>query len=89
MSIEKTEKEWDDLRRRIAKEYLYNEGWVSEAEASDVLEYVYSKFSEDEGGILFAYNLLQKEFAKGKRCGVCGMTSEESKSKNYDCRVEC
>ncbi len=30
-----------------------------------------------------------REFAKGQRCSVCGMTSKQAAAANYDCAQEC
>lgn len=32
---------------------------------------------------------LAREYARGIRCGVCGMTTAQSEAANYDCTTEC
>lgn len=39
--------------------------------------------------IVTVAEFLAREYARGIRCGVCGMTTAQSKAANYDCRNEC
>lgn len=33
--------------------------------------------------------VLSRQYARGKRCGVCGMTTAQAKAANYNCTYEC
>lgn len=35
------------------------------------------------------HDMVEREYTKGKRCSVCGMTSDQAKAANYDCAREC
>lgn len=39
--------------------------------------------------IVTVAEFLAREYARGIRCGVCGMTTVQSQAANYDCRNEC
>ena len=56
-------------------------------EAREVLQAVRELVPDEI--LLFLYDTLQKQYAKGKRCGVCGMTPEQSEAIGYDCVYEC
>lgn len=81
--------ELNEIAARVADEYIKDGPYVPVAEAGQILDYVQAHFGTHQGYVLFAYNLMQKQFAKGKRCAVCGMTKSEIEAIGYDCYSEC
>jgi len=74
----------------FAKSYLdapHGYEFASE-EFAPLIGYVWSKF-DGEDYVLAVYNMIQREYSKGKRCSVCGNTPAQSVAINYDCAYEC
>lgn len=60
------------------------------SEIERINEHVRSRFTTaGDSLILHVYESIVREFAKGHRCGVCGMTEAQSMAANYDCSNEC
>jgi hypothetical protein len=64
-------------------------GEATKEEVSEISDFIYSRFSEEEWVVVSAYRLMQDEYRVGFRCGVCGMTEKQSKAIGYDCIREC
>lgn len=58
-------------------------------ELNRIREFVEARFGEDDRVFLYLYTCIEREFARGHRCGVCGRTTEQSAAINYDCAREC
>lgn len=54
-----------------------------------VQDYVHEQFEGKTGAILSAYVSMQKEFARGHRCAVCGRTTAQNAAIGYNCTEEC
>ena len=79
----------------LAQRYLgerganHGEGTEFTMDELDVIRnYVRDKF-QDDYIVLAAFTGTEREFSKGHRCSVCGMTGKQAKAANYNCREEC
>ena len=58
-------------------------------EVDQIVDFVRSRFTREEYSILHVYESITKEYARGQRCSVCGLTVEQSDAIGYDCIREC
>ena len=77
-----------DLALNYTRASLNGTEWAYE-DFYPISDWVYAKFTGREFVILHAFTTMQAEFTRGKRCGVCTMTTTQAKAANYDCRMEC
>lgn len=50
---------------------------------------IYNTFPEHVRVLIELFKDVEREYAKGLRCSVCGMTPEQSKAVGNDCIYDC
>jgi len=74
------------LRTRKPREFLE---WDEVNEALGVYYTATRAYNPELSMLSILEDAIEREFAKGLRCSVCGMTAEQSAAIGYDCAREC
>lgn len=86
---ELTEEEQIEVRR-ILDDYTFDHpDTISSHDAIYVIGLYHDMIGTDGQLLSHLHRVIDRQFAKGQRCGVCAMTPNQSKFENYNCREEC
>lgn len=55
----------------------------------DMMSEAYQELSEDVRLFVELSKIIERQYARGERCGVCGQTAAQSAAIGYDCIHEC